>query len=72
MKVSVPAAAPPVPPDTGASIMAMPRASAACATLRAESGAMVLHSMTSALAGILPSRSSPRYSPSTCLLAASR
>ncbi|MNQ30022.1 hypothetical protein D3C85_433550 [compost metagenome] len=71
MKVKVPAAAPPVPPETGASIMVMPRTSAACATLRAESGAMVLHSMTSALDGILPSRSSPRYRPSTCLLAGS-
>ncbi|MCY1527122.1 hypothetical protein D9M68_621780 [compost metagenome] len=71
MNVSVPAAAPPVPPETGASIMVMPRTSAAWATLRAESGAMVLHSMTSAEDGILPSRSSPRYSPSTCLLAGS-
>ncbi|CUI79234.1 Uncharacterised protein [Achromobacter xylosoxidans] len=71
MKVSVPAAAPPVPPETGASIMAIPRTSAAWATLRAESGAMVLHSITSALDGILPSRSWSRYRPSTCLLAGS-
>ncbi|CPP35461.1 Uncharacterised protein [Bordetella pertussis] len=51
--------------------MAMPRACAAAATLRAESGAMVLHSMTSALAPMLASRSWPRYRPSTCLLAGS-
>ena len=48
MKVSVPAAAPAVPPETGASIMRMPRSSAACATFCAEAGAMVLQSITSA------------------------
>ncbi|CAM5204780.1 hypothetical protein CDEN61S_02802 [Castellaniella denitrificans] len=72
MKVSVPATAPPVPPDTGASIMRMPRCAAAAETLRADSGAMVLHSSTSVPRVMAVSRpSSPRYRPSTWRLAGS-
>ena len=47
MKVSVPAMAPPVPPDTGASITATPRFAPASATLREVAAAMVLLSITS-------------------------
>ncbi len=47
MKVSVPAMAPPVPPDTGASITATPRFAPAAATLREVAAAMVLLSITS-------------------------
>ena len=55
MKVSVPADAPAVPPDTGASIIDSPRACAAAATLRALAGAMVLQSMTRVPAGSVAS-----------------
>ena len=48
MKVSVPASAPPVPPETGASSMPMPFARAAAATSRAVPGSMVLQSTSSA------------------------
>ena len=41
MKVRVPAAAPPVPPETGASSMGLPWAMARVATSRALSGSMV-------------------------------
>ena len=72
MKVSVPAAAPATPPDTGASIIARPLAVAAAATFCAEAGAMVLQSMISAPGSITPiSPSSPRYSASTWRLAGS-
>src|SRR5688572_20119041 len=75
MKVSVPAMAPPVPPETGASIMAMPLAAAASATLREVAAAMVLLSMTSVPAAMLSSRpglpAPPRNRPSTCALAGS-
>ncbi|MOA32170.1 hypothetical protein D3C78_1533680 [compost metagenome] len=45
MKVSVPAAAPPVPPETGASSMGLPCWRAAEATSRALSGSMVEESI---------------------------
>jgi len=44
----VPAAAPAVPPETGASIMAKPLTWASSATSRAACGAMVLLSISSA------------------------
>ena len=44
MKVSVPASAPAVPPDTGASSMASPLARFAAATSLETSGAIVLQS----------------------------
>ena len=47
MKVSVPACAPPTPPDTGASSMARPFGSAAAATARAVSTSMVEQSISS-------------------------
>ena len=47
MKVSVPACAPPTPPDTGASSMARPLAAAAAATARAVSTSMVEESISS-------------------------
>ena len=47
MKVRVPASAPPVPPETGASSIASPLASASNATSRAVSGSMVEQSMRS-------------------------
>ncbi len=62
MNVRVPASAPPVPPDTGASAMGLPCAAAAAATSRAECGSMVLESTR-----VTPRRtpastpSSPRY-----------
>jgi hypothetical protein len=75
MKVSVPAMAPPVPPDTGASIIATPLAAAASATLRDVAAAMVLLSITSVPALMLSSRpglpAPPRNRPSTCALAGS-
>ena len=72
MKVSVPAAAPATPPDTGASSIARPRSAAALATRCALAGAMVLQSMTSAPAGMAAiSAPSPRYRLSTCRLAGS-
>ncbi|MCY1365458.1 hypothetical protein D9M69_523040 [compost metagenome] len=72
MKVRVPAAAPAVPPDTGASSSSMPRALAAACTLRADSGAMVEHSSTRLPGAMDSSRPpSPSSNPSTCLLAGS-
>ncbi len=72
IKVRVPAAAPAVPPETGASSRAMPRAAAARWTLRAASGAMVEHSSTRLPGAITLSRpASPRYNPSTWRLAGS-
>ena len=47
MKVSVPAAAPPTPPDTGASSISRPLASAAAATSRAVSTSIVEQSISS-------------------------
>jgi hypothetical protein len=44
--VSVPAVAPPTPPDTGASSIISPRASAAAATTRALSTSMVDESIS--------------------------
>ncbi len=46
MKVSVPASAPPTPPDTGASTIGQPFAFASIATSRAVSGSMVDESMS--------------------------
>src|SRR5690554_2610044 len=72
MKVSVPAFAPPTPPETGASIKARSFAAAASATAREVSGAMVEESITRVPAGRAASRpSSPRYTASTCLPAGS-
>jgi hypothetical protein len=48
MKVSVPALAPPTPPETGASIIDRPRAAASLATARAVSTSMVEESISSA------------------------
>ncbi len=48
MKVSVPAAAPPVPPETGASIDSSPCLLAMACALRADSTSMVEESMNSA------------------------
>ena len=50
MKVSVPFWAPMVPPETGASSMARPAASAAAVTTRALSTSMVEQSISSGLA----------------------
>ena len=47
MKVSVPAVAPPTPPDTGASSISRPLFSAAAATARAVSTSMVEQSISS-------------------------
>ncbi len=47
MKVSVPACAPPTPPETGASTISRPLASAAAATSRAVSTSMVEESISS-------------------------
>ena len=47
MKVSVPAAAPPTPPDTGASSETAPLAAASAWALRAESTSMVEQSISS-------------------------
>jgi hypothetical protein len=48
MKVSVPAVAPPTPPDTGASIISKPAFSVSAATWRALSTSMVEQSINSA------------------------
>ena len=48
MKVSVAALAPPTPPETGASSVAMPRSAASSCALRALSTSMVEQSMNSA------------------------
>ncbi|MNP59604.1 hypothetical protein D3C76_1546100 [compost metagenome] len=64
MKVSVPAAAPPVPPDTGASAMATPCLAAAAATSRAVCGSMVLQSTAGTP---LPMPASTPSSPSQTL-----
>ena len=47
MKVSVPACAPPTPPDTGASMLAMPAAAAEACAARADATSMVEQSMNS-------------------------
>ena len=47
MKVSVPAAAPPVPPETGASSDSRPCLAAMACALRADSTSMVEQSMNS-------------------------
>ena len=60
MKVSVPACAPPVPPDTGASSIARPFFSAAAATARALSTSMVEESISSVL---LPAADSTPSAP---------
>ena len=56
MKVSVPAAAPPVPPDTGASSDIIPAAAAAVCACRALSTSMVEQSMNSVPGGAAASR----------------
>src|ERR1035438_7993062 len=67
MKVSVPPSAPPVPPETGASAMGLPRLAAAAATSRAVWGSMVLESMSGMPPGTPASTpSSPRYTLLTC------
>ena len=48
MKVSVPAVAPPTPPDTGASTISRPALAASAATWRALSTSMVEQSISSA------------------------
>ena len=67
MKVSVPPCAPPTPPETGASIISIPRLSASAPTARAVATSMVEESMNSvpffALARIPPV---PRYTSRTC------
>eukprot|EP01022_Parablepharisma_sp_SALTPOND_P009847 TRINITY_DN14066_c0_g1_i1.p1 TRINITY_DN14066_c0_g1~~TRINITY_DN14066_c0_g1_i1.p1 ORF type:complete len:1308 (-),score=476.92 TRINITY_DN14066_c0_g1_i1:655-4578(-) len=72
MKVRVPAVAPLVPPETGASSISKPPALAAAATLRAASGAMVEQSI-SRVPGLAEASTpaSPRQSDSTCRLAGS-
>ncbi|MNT49578.1 hypothetical protein D3C72_1864410 [compost metagenome] len=61
MKVRVPAAAPPVPPETGASSIGLPCSRAAAATSRALWGSMVELSISSTPGDRLASRpSSPR------------
>ncbi len=57
MKVSVPADAAAIPPETGASTMAYPAFPAACATLRAVATSMVEQSSSSAPAVALPNTS---------------
>ena len=73
MNVSVPAIAPPVPPETGASIKSIPAASAALATFWLVAAAMVELSITRVSLAIAASRpgapSLPRNSASTCWLA---
>ena len=73
MNVNVPAIAPPVPPDTGASMHAMLLLAAFWVTLREVLAAMVLQSITSVPAGSAASKPgcvpSPQYSASTCWLA---
>ncbi|MDR8763926.1 hypothetical protein FEP90_05652 [Burkholderia multivorans] len=49
MNVSVPACAPPVPPDTGASASRQSRCAAASASVRTVSGSIVLQSISHAL-----------------------
>ena len=57
MKVSVPAVAPPTPPDTGASTISKPAFLAAAATWRALSTSMVEQSISSAPLATLGSTS---------------
>ena len=76
MKLSVPAAAPAVPPETGASMKTMSSVCAAPATLREDAGAIVEQSITSVPGLMCWSRPcslalAPRYSDSTCRLAGS-
>ncbi|MCY1451951.1 hypothetical protein D9M71_688430 [compost metagenome] len=58
IKVRVPAAAPPVPPDTGASSIGLPWARAYLATSRVLSGSMVELSISNTPGPILASRPS--------------
>src|SRR4051812_45563907 len=69
MKVSVPAFAPPTPPDTGASSAGQPRSWARACALRALSTSMVEQSMASA-PGFMAGRMSLQ-TDSTCLPAGS-
>ena len=69
MKVSVPATAPPVPPETGASSASRPLAPASACTTRALSTSMVEESISSAPSGTAPAISS--QTTSTCLPAGS-
>ena len=70
IKVRVPAIAPPVPPETGASKKSMPSLVASSATLRASAAAMVLLSMTSVPFGRVESKPfeplSPKNTACTC------
>jgi hypothetical protein len=62
MKVKLPLSAPPVPPETGASAIGLPRLAAAAATSRAVCGSMVLESMSGTpLDTPVSTPSSPRY-----------
>src|SRR5471032_3303465 len=72
IKVSVPAVAPPVPPETGASAMATPCLAAAAATSRAVCGSMVLQSTAGTPLPIPASTpSSPSQTLRTCTAAGS-
>mmetsp|Transcript_14060 Transcript_14060/g.44734 ORF Transcript_14060/g.44734 Transcript_14060/m.44734 type:complete len:214 (+) Transcript_14060:593-1234(+) len=72
IKVSVPAAAPATPPDTGASIKRCPNSLSLFPILIAALDSIVLQSMNKALADILFTMpSSPKYRDSTCLSAGS-
>src|SRR6056297_2964672 len=66
MKVSVPAAAPPTPPETGASRKPTPAASASAATSRAEATSTVEQSSSTAplvIAGRIPAETERRIAP---------
>ena len=66
MKVNVPALAPPVPPETGASSAKIPRAAASCATARALSTSTVEQSnkmLPSCIAGRIWSATARRIAP---------
>src|SRR6266850_3813189 len=66
MKVKLPLSAPPVPPDTGASAIGLPRSAVAAATSRAVCGSMVLESMSGRPPDTPASTpSSPRYTALT-------
>ena len=66
MKLKVPATAPLTPPETGASIMDKPNASASLETFLAVSGAIVEQSIIKVEGSIDSSSFSSRYKDSTC------
>ena len=65
MNARVPASAPTTPPDTGASMLRCPAASASACAARASSTAIVDDSMNS-VPGRAAASSSPRYASITC------